>query len=319
MNELMNLNDIKIFPAKVEFDFDMASKALDEVLQKYSNILVTEDTVKDNKKLIADLRKEQKAFDTTRKEIKSALTDNVKTFDKKCSILYAKFDDVINPIDKQAKDFEEAKRQEKEVKVKALMHGIAKDNDLPEKYRNVLFAKFNPSWLNSSMAISKVEDEISREVTSILMIMDKEKADLNMIEILVESKNKDLKTERLNIEAYIHYLDYTDISDVKQIIEKDFLTLKGKEEALLVKEQEEYLNATLIDGTLIKIPEDSPFVEIPFDDEEEIFIDDIPFGNDDEIEQPKIIERTLSIKCNTQQWSEILDLINSLDVYFYIS
>jgi len=310
MNELMNLNDIKIFPAKVEFDFDSASLALDEVLKKYTGILVTEDTVKDNKKLIADLRKEQKAFDTTRKQIKSALTDDVKTFDKKCSLLFAKFDDVINPIDLQAKDFEEAKRQEKEQKVKALMHGIAKDNDLPEKYRDVLFAKYNPSWCNSSISISKVEEEISREVTSILMMMDKEKSDLSMIEILVESKNKDLTSYKLNGSTYVHYLDYTDISDVKLIIDKDFLALKGKEEASLVKEHEEYLNATIVDDALL---------EIPFDDEpEEDEIDDIPFGNDDEIEKPKMIQRTLSLKCDTRQWSEILDLINSMNVYFYI-
>ncbi len=67
MNKLQ-IQVLNTTPAQINFNYDEISKQLDEVLKKYTGITITEDTIKDGKKVIADLRKGKKSLDEFRKE-----------------------------------------------------------------------------------------------------------------------------------------------------------------------------------------------------------------------------------------------------------
>ncbi len=73
MNKLQ-LKVLETKPAQINFNYDEISKHLDEVLKKYTGITITEETIKDGKKVIADLRKGKKSLDEFRKKTKKELT-----------------------------------------------------------------------------------------------------------------------------------------------------------------------------------------------------------------------------------------------------
>src|SRR5690554_1845587 len=101
MKELQIITN-KITPAKVEFNYQDIDEKLDIVLKKYKGLVFTEDTVKDCKKTMAELRKGQKSLDEFRKKTKRMLTESVTDFENDCKRLYKRFDDVIDPLKEQA-------------------------------------------------------------------------------------------------------------------------------------------------------------------------------------------------------------------------
>ena len=81
----MNKLQLKVLenrPAEVHFNFDEISNYLDSTLEKYTGITITEETIKDGKKIIADLRKGKKSLDEFKKKTKKELTAPVKAFEE---------------------------------------------------------------------------------------------------------------------------------------------------------------------------------------------------------------------------------------------
>jgi len=120
------MNELKIIannttPAKVDFNYKEIEAQLNKVLEKYKGLVFTDETVKDCKKTIADLRKGQKSLDDFRKDTKKILTESVTVFENDCKVLYKKFDEVIDPLKEQADHFETLRKEEKKKAVEQLI------------------------------------------------------------------------------------------------------------------------------------------------------------------------------------------------------
>lgn len=88
-------------------NFDDIEKNLKMLLSNYQGIVVTDDTVKESKKDIAELRKIKTSIDDEKKRIKKIWNVPYVEFETKCKNLMALVDEPINEINKQVAEFEQ--------------------------------------------------------------------------------------------------------------------------------------------------------------------------------------------------------------------
>lgn len=219
----MNKLQLKVLenkPAEVHFNFDEISNYLDSTLNKYQGIVVTEETIKDGKKVMADLRKGQKSLDEFRKKTKKELTAPVKAFEEQCKELIKKFNEVIDPIVKQAEEFEEKRREEKKVEVQKIIDEVCKlkgVNNLP----------LEDSYLNKSISLKSIKTELTKVADNILLEQANHKKNVALIEGKIDLTNAKYDVTMVK-EPYVSMLEYEDIDTILNKILEDSESLKNK-------------------------------------------------------------------------------------------
>lgn len=98
----------KVTQAQVEIiDREKFEQNINEVVAKYKNYVVTASTIKDDKKVLADLRKLSKQISDERIKIKRELSKSADEFDEYIKATEKPLTDTIFKIAKDVKDFEE--------------------------------------------------------------------------------------------------------------------------------------------------------------------------------------------------------------------
>ncbi len=98
----------KVTQAQVEIiDRERFEQGINEVVAKYENYTVTASTIKDDKQVLADLRRLKKQISDERIKIKRELSQSVDEFDKYIKDTSEPMDKVIDKIASDVKDFEE--------------------------------------------------------------------------------------------------------------------------------------------------------------------------------------------------------------------
>lgn len=220
MNKLQ-LKVLETKPAQINFNYDEISKHLDEVLKKYTGITITEETIKDGKKVIADLRKGKKSLDEFRKKTKKELTaPPVKAFEEQCKELSKKFDEVIDPINEQAEQFEIKRKEEKKIEVEKVIEEVC-------ELKGVDNLPIEDSYLNKSTSLKSIKEDLIKIADNILL----QQAALKANEDLIKSKIEVVNTKYdLNLVSppYVSILEYTDVQNVLEQIENDAESFKNK-------------------------------------------------------------------------------------------
>ena len=99
---------VKVTQAQVEIiDREKFEQNINEVVTKYQNYTVTAATIKDDKQVLAVLRKLKKQISDERIKIKRELSQSADEFDKYIKDTSEPMDDVINKIANDVKEFEE--------------------------------------------------------------------------------------------------------------------------------------------------------------------------------------------------------------------
>lgn len=99
---------VKVTQAQVEIiDREKFEQNINEVVAKYQNYVVTASTIKDDKKVLADLRKLSKQISDERIKIKRELSQSADEFDKYIKDTSEPMDKVIDKIAQDVKDFED--------------------------------------------------------------------------------------------------------------------------------------------------------------------------------------------------------------------
>ena len=99
---------VKVTQAQVEIiDREKFEQNINEVVAKYENYTVTAGTIKEDKQVLADLRKLKKQISDERIKIKRELSQSADEFDKYIKDTSEPMDDVINKIANDVKEFEE--------------------------------------------------------------------------------------------------------------------------------------------------------------------------------------------------------------------
>ena len=132
---------------------------VDAVVKKYSGIVVTEDTLKECKKTLTELRKLSKELNAKRLEKQRQYETPVKEFKAQIDAYINQINDVISDIKQGTDEFEEKRKAEKQTAIQNLINEMAGNYGVgPETI------EINKKWLNKSTTMKKITEEIANKM-----------------------------------------------------------------------------------------------------------------------------------------------------------
>lgn len=140
----------------IEDNLDLVELSIWEKVQEYAAVVVTEDSVKDGKRFLANIRKEKKALDDERKAIKTQWMAPYDAFEKRAKQIIALYDEPVKIINDQLTEFEEQRKAMKRQEIEAAYDFVKGDlaDWLP------LDRIYNPKWENATYSAKKVREDM---------------------------------------------------------------------------------------------------------------------------------------------------------------
>lgn len=154
------MEEIKIIQnASLSFNFENAKAELEAKVEPYRNLVFTEDSKKDAKETVAQLRKEQKELGEQIKSIKKEYMKPFEEFSAKAMELVSLYDEPIGFINGQVQAFEEQRKEEKKrLIVDIYTEMMATDEDI--KAFLPLGLIYNSKWENATATKKQIAEEI---------------------------------------------------------------------------------------------------------------------------------------------------------------
>ncbi len=154
----MELVISKITPAVVQMNIEEVEKYMQEVKEKYQNIVFSADEIKFAAEERAKLNKLEKNISEVRKRIEKegmstikSIIDTLKQAEKDTKAL-------SENINNQIKEFEEREWEVKQEEISEIIDNVFREN--PELKQ---FLSKNDKWKNKTMTLSKIESEIEEQ------------------------------------------------------------------------------------------------------------------------------------------------------------
>ena len=142
----MDLLSAQINNWQIESNLKDVEVQLKEKLSVYKGVVVTEDTVTQSKKDVAEIRKIKTSIDDARKAVKKEWMAPYEAWEEQCKKLQDLCDEPIKEINDQVRIFEDQKKADKRKLVEEIYNNCIGEfaDYLP------LEAIFNEKWLNAS-------------------------------------------------------------------------------------------------------------------------------------------------------------------------
>lgn len=142
------------FVPEIKWNNEELKVAIAEKMKEYNGLVFTEETISEGKKDRANLNKLRGAIDDERKRVKKLCMEPCNRFEKEVKEVLALVDEQISAIDVQIKEVEQIKREEKRKAVQELFESIGFQKFV------TLEMIWDEKWLNASVALSKVENQM---------------------------------------------------------------------------------------------------------------------------------------------------------------
>ncbi len=163
----------------IKFNYEEIKSNLEVELKKY-DVVITEDSIKEGKKLKATLNEVKKQVDDERKRIKNEYCKPLTEFENQVKDLCSMLDAGYKKLDDQIKKFEEAKKEERKQEIQEEYSSFDISKLIP-------FEKiFNPKWLNTKCSKKACTEELLAKVNRI-------KNDMTMIKCFMPQDKGDAK------------------------------------------------------------------------------------------------------------------------------
>jgi len=206
MNELtVKVNEVTL--PTIEWNKEEVLNAVKEIAASYDGLVFEEDNLPIAKKDLASIRKDKKALNEHKKNVKKLWNKNYLVFEDDIKEAMSLLENVENDIDTQVKEYEEKQREEKKQAIIDL-----------EEYQTIKdYITFDDKWLLKGSKF----DDIIEELNGLKERIEKEK---NSIKLLAKSHN-------INPERYVEMLksyNYEEVSE--RIIDVVTATKELKEE-----------------------------------------------------------------------------------------
>ena len=181
------------FLTNINFNYDELKQELAVRLDKYRNLVYSEDSIKEAKADRATLNKFKNAIEDRRKEIKKQCMAPYEEFEKKIKDIVAMIDEPILAIDGQIKEYDRIKKEEKQDAIKQFYTDKVADlKDL------VPFDKvFNPRWLN----VTYKETDIQKEITDLFIKVEDDMKVISELQSEYELQIKDIYLREFDLTA----------------------------------------------------------------------------------------------------------------------
>lgn len=187
-------------PQELAFNYEELKAELEQRLEYYNSLVVTEETIKDGKQERAALNNFKKVIDEYRKDVKKRYMAPYTDFESKIKELTGLIDKPIHAIDNQLAVFEEQRKAEKAAQI-----GEAYESIVPEDLRKIipLDRVQDKKWLNATVSMKKIEEELEA-------LVKRTNADMLAIETVPEEYKAGVHAkyiETLDVELAMNHMN----------------------------------------------------------------------------------------------------------------
>lgn len=188
-NKLSNIKvenySVKFVPAVIKINgIEKLASLIDSNISKYQNLAVTDDNVKDAKKIKANLNKLKKALDGKRLEIKKANAQPYLNIEKQIKDIENSINEVVNPISNAVKELDDQEKEARREWVNSLIKEMAAARDIEPSE-----VEFNPLWLRKSMSKHAIEKDLDDVMRQIITAHKAIEANAEIVKQLCEAKS----------------------------------------------------------------------------------------------------------------------------------
>lgn len=220
MNNLVEVQVQKSL-GTITSNLDAVEASVQAFVADYENYVVSEDTVKDSKSLLADIRKQKKALDDERKKIKNEWNAPLDIFDSRAKEVIALYDKPIALINGQLSQFEEDRKAKRQEEITSIYNECKGEL---EEYVPLAHI-YNSKWENATTTIKSIREDIA-------MAFDRAQMEISTIKSM-ESKYEDKGLEEYkrshNMQSAIQLMnDYR--KKEEEILARQEAERKAKEE-----------------------------------------------------------------------------------------
>lgn len=142
-------------PAEIQFNFDEIKAEISEKLQKFENLVYTDEQIKEAKADRSSLNKLKKALQDEKIRRKKEYLKPFEDFENKINEIIKLIDAPVGLIDKQVKEFEEKKKADKRIEIGAFWE----TTEHPEWL--TLTRIFDERWLNATYTMKQIQADIT--------------------------------------------------------------------------------------------------------------------------------------------------------------
>ena len=158
----------------INTNLDAIEAEIKEQMADYKDYLVTEDSIKSDKKVLADLRKLEKELNEARIATKKKWNEPFELFENRCKEVIALVHEPIDLINSQIKLFDEEKKIQKQKHIEELYAENIQGLERFLPFEKVISE--NPKWLNASTKDQDVLFDLNGMVLKIKNDLDAIKA-----------------------------------------------------------------------------------------------------------------------------------------------
>lgn len=283
---------------EINDNFDEVKSNLQAQLSAYKGIAFTEDTKKDAKDTIANLRKDKKALQDRVKAVKAEYMKPFEEFNTKAMELIGLYDEPIDYINEQVEAFEAKRKAEKREQIQDIYHEI-----IPEaEWQAVLpLSKIaNPKWENATTTAKSIKEEIMR-------FKQDAKTAYTAIKAMAsdkESEALEMYNRTLNLNECMDYLNRYE-QQKKEVLEAERLREQREAEERIRREEREKIAQEKITADAI--------AEAKEEARQETIESFIPQQNEEEI--PNVI--TYMIKLTKEQKETFEMYMDSVGIEYF--
>lgn len=235
----------KVLPV-INANFDEVKESLNQSLEKYKGIVVTEETLQDCKKTQQDLGKVEKGIEDFRKSVKKELEAPIKEFESKCKELTALIGEVKRPIKDGIALYDTKRKEEKKEQAEELIKGCIKELGLIEKYSRQL--TILDKYLNLSASKKSVKEDIEARGQALKMQQDAEQKEIEntkaSIIAYVNSLNEDINS-KISADDYFVYIGKYNITTIMNMIQREHDKVKLAENPSKSEPKQEPVQASI--------------------------------------------------------------------------
>lgn len=165
MNEISVV--VKQEPGKITWNFEEIKNRLEADLKTYQSTIYTDDTIKDAKGDVAELRKLAAAIEERRKEVKEKCLEPYSVIEAQAKELVSLIDKPIQAINDQVKDYE--KRRKEKARAEIMAYWLQKCDALPEDIREKAKQSiYDTRWENATATKKSWRDGIDNGIQKIV-------------------------------------------------------------------------------------------------------------------------------------------------------
>ena len=249
-NEITRVNDFELknlVPAKVEAPgLDELVAHTDEMLKKYREFPIVDDTYDQAKQARKELRNTVESIAKTRKETEKVLIADWTIIKDKITSIEKSGKQADKLMTEQMQVIEESRKDKRRQVIENEVNKIAAENGV-----NISRIVFNPKWVNVTYSHKDMVSEIEAQLVQIRKDDELRALQINQIEIAAQSLQVDP-------DPYVSMLGLRDLEDIKGQIQRDhdikqvrIAEARRVQEEAIAKQKEREQNATKIGDKLI--------------------------------------------------------------------